>query len=312
MAFLAGVFDTDGSVGDLTLCSKSREFISDISLLFGMLGLQGGLSESWNKKYKRYYYLFRLRRASTRRFVEAGGMRAIGKLARQHKKMASWGSRSRIEEPLVAAATVVRVERVGKHHVYDLTVPTTHSYVANNLVNHNSFVYALTYAAEPPKIYQTLSLLRDDNLKPLFPGITLQEIERVYALYWQLHPAIPTWRKKLTHMWRAQRYLQTQFHKRRRYFIGGESTTEFPAFMVSGSCADMHNDAIRAFVREYPFDFVNHRGLLVNGHDQLVAECAEYEVEHVKGIMKRVMEKHSGGVFYPAEPKVGRDWKAVS
>lgn len=175
-----------------------------------------------------------------------------------------------------------------------------------------NFVYALTYAAEPPKIYQTLSLLRDDNLKPLFPGITLQEIERVYALYWQLHPAIPAWRKKLTYTWRAQRYLQTQFHKRRRYFIAGESTTEFPAFMVSGSCADMHNDAIRAFVREYPFDFVNHRGLLVNGHDQLVAECAEHEVEHVKGIMKRVMEKQSGGVFYPAEPKVGRDWKSVS
>lgn len=309
VSFLAGLYDTDGSVGELSICSKSEEFIRQLSLLHAMLGMRGYFSESFNKPYKRMYYILRFRRSAARKFVGMGGMRAAGKLARQHVKMEAWGDRAIDPRPYWK---VSRVDDAGIQHVYDLTVPETNSYVANAMVQHNSFVYALTYAAEPPKIYQTLSLLRDDNLKPLFPGITLQEIERVYALYWQLHPAIPTWRKKLTHMWRAQRYLQTQFHKRRRYFIGGESTTEFPAFMVSGSCADMHNDAIRAFVREYPFDFVNHRGLLVNGHDQLVAECAEYEVEHVKGIMKRVMEKHSGGVFYPAEPKVGRDWKAVS
>ena len=175
-----------------------------------------------------------------------------------------------------------------------------------------NFVYALTYAAEPPKIYQTLSLLRDDNLRPMFPHITLQEVERIYKLYWTLHPAIPAWRKKLTYLWRAQRFLSTQFHGRKRYFIGGESTTEFPAFMVSGSCADMQNDAIIGLVDAYPFDYANHRGLVVNGHDQLVVECAEREADHVKGLLRKVMEKQSGGVYYPAEPKVGRDWKSVS
>ena len=32
------------------------------------------------------------------------------------------------------------------------------------------FVYALNYDAQPPTIYQTLSLLRDDKLRPLFPA----------------------------------------------------------------------------------------------------------------------------------------------
>ena len=32
------------------------------------------------------------------------------------------------------------------------------------------FVYALSYGAEPPKIYQTLSLLRTDDLRPMFPA----------------------------------------------------------------------------------------------------------------------------------------------
>ncbi len=175
-----------------------------------------------------------------------------------------------------------------------------------------NFVYALTYAAEPPKIYQTLSLLRDDNLRPLFPSITLAEIERVFALYWKLHPAVPDWRKKIAYLWRSQRFLETQIHKRKRYFIAGESPTEFPAFMVSGSCADMQNDAIMRCAQAYPFDFVNHRGVVLNGHDQIVIECAEREANDVKELLKQTMQKSSGGVLYPAEPKVGKTWKEVS
>src|SRR5262249_23980128 len=64
------------------------------------------------------------------------------------------------------------------------------------------FVYALSYDAEPPRIYQTLSLLRDDNLNPLFPDITLQAVERLFDLWWKLHPSVPAWKKQLIHGWR--------------------------------------------------------------------------------------------------------------
>ena len=174
------------------------------------------------------------------------------------------------------------------------------------------FVYALSYGAEPPKIYQTLSLLRTDDLKPMFPNITFQEVERVFNTYWLLHPAIPAWKKKNIHLWRARRYLETEFHKRKRYFIGGESPTEFANFPIQGVCADMQNDAIRALVRAYPFDFARHRGLVLNVHDQLVVECGEDEVDAVKAIVKRCMERRIGEMMFPAEPRAGKDWKSVS
>lgn len=174
------------------------------------------------------------------------------------------------------------------------------------------FVYALSYGAEPPKIYQTLSLLRTDDLKPMFPHITLQQIERVYNTYWQLHPAVPEWKKKGIYSWRARRYLETEFHKRKRYFIGGESPTEFANFPIQGVCADMQNDAVRGIVRAYPFDFARKRGLLLNVHDQLVVECGEHEAEDVKKIVKSVMERRIGEMLFPASPNAGKNWKVVS
>lgn len=174
------------------------------------------------------------------------------------------------------------------------------------------FVYALNYGAEPPKIYQTLSLMRDDNLQPVFKDITLQEVERVFNVWWQIHPAIIEWKKKCIYGWRARRYMETEYHKRKRFFIGGESPTEMANFPIQGAAADLQNEAIRALVRAYPFDFANHRGLVVNGHDQLVVECAAGETEDVKRIVEGVMQKKIGKMYFPAQAKAAESWKAVS
>lgn len=174
------------------------------------------------------------------------------------------------------------------------------------------FVYALNYDAEPPKVYQTLALLRDDNLKPMFPHITLAEIERLHALWGRLHPAILAWKRKLIYGWRSRGYIPTRLGDRRRYFIGGEKPTEMPNHDVQGSSASMQNDAIKALVARYPFDYANHRGLLVNGHDQLVVECAEREATEVARLVEQVMQRRIDSMLFPAAPKTGRDWKAVS
>lgn len=309
VAFLAGMFDTDGTVGEMNVCSKSADFVSDIAMLLAMVGLHGKYEEAWNKTYKRFYYRLRLRRHNVRRLVAMGGMRACGKLARQMVHMANWGNRAQEPEQV---AKVVRVEPAGVHRVYDLTVPSTMSYVANCLVNHNSFVYALSYDAQAQKIHQTLSLLRDDNLRPMFPGLTLAECERLYAQWWQLHPAIPVWKKKLIYGWRSLGFIETQWHKRKRYFIGGEKAEEMGNHPVQGSSADMQNDSIVLLTDAYPFDFANHRGLTVNGHDQLVVECAEREAEEVKKLVEKVMQKQIGPMLFPAKPTAGLDWKVVS
>lgn len=173
------------------------------------------------------------------------------------------------------------------------------------------FVYALSYDAEPPRIYQTLSLLRDDNLNPRFPDITLQAVERLFDLWWKLHPAVPAWKKNLIHGWRAQHFIATRLGSRKRYFIGGERAPEMGNHDVQGSSATMQNESIVALTRAYPFDFTNHRGLLVNGHDQLVVECAEREAEDVKRLVSKVMCRTMGRMNFPAVPKAGMNWKEV-
>jgi len=174
------------------------------------------------------------------------------------------------------------------------------------------YAYATAYDAQPPTIYRTLSLLRDENLKPKFPHITLAEVERVFALWWKLHPAIPAWKKHLLQGWRSRGYLETAYHKRRRFFIGGENVAEMGNFPVQGGCADMQNEAIRGVVQMYPYDFANHRGLVINGHDQIVVECAVHEVDKVKKIIELCMQKRIGRMLFPAVARSGENWKAVS
>jgi uracil-DNA glycosylase family 4 len=174
------------------------------------------------------------------------------------------------------------------------------------------FVYALSYDAEPPRIYQTLSLLRDDNLRPLFPNITLAEVARLFAMWWFMHPAIPAWKKHLIYGWRSRGFIATQLGGRKRIFLGGERAPEMGNHDVQGSSAKLQNDSIVALTRAYPFDYVNHRGLVVNGHDQLVVECAEGEKEDVKRLVESCMQKRIGPMFFPAKANSGADWKAVS
>lgn len=174
------------------------------------------------------------------------------------------------------------------------------------------FVYGLSYGAGPPKIHQTLSLLRDDDLKPLFPHITLSEVERVYNLWWAAHPKMPIWQKNGIKSWRKHGFMETPWHKRKRYFIGGENAQEMANFRIQGGAADLQNQAVRAFVGAYPFDYTRNTGLVFQVHDQLVAECLAADAERVKQIMEWAMVKQIGPMRFPAAAKIGADWKVVS
>lgn len=172
------------------------------------------------------------------------------------------------------------------------------------------FVYGLSYGAGPRKIFQTLSLLRDDDLNPVFPGLTLTEIERVYHTWWKAHPAIVAWRKALIAGWRKNGYIATPWHGRRRYFLGGENHEEMYNHPIQGGAADMQNSAVLECVQSYGFG--PRRGLVLQVHDQLVVECPAAEAEIVSGHISRAMTKHIGPMRFPCEPKVGTDWKSVS
>lgn len=219
------------------------------------------------------------------------------------------------DEPLIQAFQAFDEGRGPDVHVFNACTvfrckPEDVTDVVRNFIKR--FVYALNYGAEPPKIFQTLSLLRDDNLRPMFPNITLPEVERLYSSWWKLHPAMAEWRKAIVRGWRQVGYIATQFHKRKRFFLAGESPTEMANFPIQGPSADLQNDAIRAVVALYPYDYTNHRGLIINGHDQIVVECAKHEAEDVKRIIQQSMQRRVGPMLFPADPRVATNWKDAS
>lgn len=175
------------------------------------------------------------------------------------------------------------------------------------------FVYGLGYGAGPPKIFQTMSLLRDENtMQPVFPGLTLSHIEHAYKTFWEKHPAIVEWQRKLIQSWRRQGYLATPWHGRRRYFLGGEDHEQMKNYPIQGGAADLQNDAVRKLFAAYPFDYERSRGLVLQVHDQLVLECGADEAERAKGLVMQAMATHIAPMRFPAEPKTGVNWKAVS
>jgi len=219
------------------------------------------------------------------------------------------------DEPLIEAFKAFDEGRGPDVHIYNAcnVFKCTPEQVTKEIRDFiKRYAYATAYDAQPPTIYRTLSMLRDENLNPKFPHITLAEVERVFALWWQLHPAIPAWKKRLLQGWRSRGFIETAYHKRRRFFIGGENAAEMGNFPVQGGCADMQNEAIRGVVQLYPYDFARHRGLVINGHDQIVVECGADEAERVKQIIELCMQKKIGPMLFPAVARAGASWKDVS
>ena len=173
-------------------------------------------------------------------------------------------------------------------------------------------IFGRAYGAQAAKIYQTLSLMRDDDLKPIFPTITLQEVERFLLRWDKAHPAVGEWQKKIIYGRRSTGYVASPWHKRKRFFIGGENFQEEVNFPIQSGAADLQNGSVSALVRQYPFDFARGCGLVLQVHDQLVIECPEGEAERVKVILEGVMTRRIDGLLFPAAGKIGTDWKKVS
>jgi stage V sporulation protein R len=131
-AFLRGYFDADAYVGPegIGLASASEELIRDVQIVllnYGILSTQRSLQDGRTQ--------LEIANASAARFLEeigfsfAGKQQALSDYAKHHNK---------VED---ATDAIVSIE-YGCADVFDITVDTSHAYVANGFVNHNSFWHA--------------------------------------------------------------------------------------------------------------------------------------------------------------------------
>ena len=141
--------------------------------------------------------------------------------------------------------------------------------IAKNL-NH-----AKNYTATDKKTY---SMIR---LNPRIPFEVRSKIEPRFIknacnAWRQEYPEIPAFQERCYTLWRQQGWLETLFHRRKRFFADGEKDRgALPNHIVQGTVGDHMNEAFTTLLQEIPFDHQNKTGVILQNHDQFVVEVRE-------------------------------------
>jgi stage V sporulation protein R len=148
-AFLSGYFDADAYAGrdGIILSSASTELIRTVQVILlndGILSTQRAQSDGCTH--------LEIKGASAARFRDQIGF----KLDRKQQALAAYVDGHQWYKQEEAADEIVAIE-AGQADVFDITVDVAHAYVANGLVNHNSFWHS--------RILRDMELSDDEHLE---------------------------------------------------------------------------------------------------------------------------------------------------
>lgn len=147
MAYLGGLFDTDGTVGthspNIDFTTKSFTFAGQISFLLRSCRLRHSIELTFNTTYRRYYARVRLTVGAS--WKMASHMRHIGKVSRLRAPIYQGRPKNSFE--------VRGVIDAGEGPCVDLSLTQEpHLYAANGFVTHNTANFALVYGGGPAAI----------------------------------------------------------------------------------------------------------------------------------------------------------------
>lgn len=144
VAFLAGLLDTDGYLKkerpnkspNVALCTKSAEFASDIINLLNTMGMRASMGISYNKTYKRDYYVIRLVSSDVVKLKELGITKYMNV---DRKKQAIDLATKSISSTTRSMPKLLKVEVSSEleEEVVDITVEDVHEFVVNSIRVHN-------------------------------------------------------------------------------------------------------------------------------------------------------------------------------
>ena len=143
--FLKGLFETDGTVGDLvSMCTKDKCFAQDIVLLLSSFGIKAYIYAKPSKKYKRDYYQIQMGRVAANKFSEEIGF--ISSIKKD--RLSSYVSRPTRNFSRKNQFWLTNVKNIVKEEnleLWDLTVEDDHTYVAQGFVTHNTVNFLTMY-----------------------------------------------------------------------------------------------------------------------------------------------------------------------
>lgn len=182
---LQGIFDTDGYVetegNKIGITSKSKDLIEQIHLLLLNFGIISSVKSIVNKKYNHTFYTLRIYGENINKFQKEIGFtcsRKIKVLDEACKKERITNTDKYKENYFLDEIVSIKDS---KSHVYDISVPDTHSFVSNGFISHNTwgevismFIIAILY----PGITMSLTAQTKANaaelLKDKYDEITRQ------------------------------------------------------------------------------------------------------------------------------------------
>ena len=141
--FLKGLFEADGSVSNhasVSLCSKDLTLIKQVQILLLGFNIQSTIRYSYNKHYKRYYYVLNLRREGSEIFKKEIGF--VSKQKNEKLNNLINTKRSNYFKKQTMTNKISKIE-YNINTVYDIEIENVHSYNANGIINHNSQLKAV-------------------------------------------------------------------------------------------------------------------------------------------------------------------------
>jgi len=137
--FLKGLFESDGSVNlegsNISLTTKSEILAKQIQFLLMGFGILSKTSKTYNKSYKRHYYVVRLNREATDLYAKYIGFVSKHKIDALNEIVnKSHSNRFKSEDYYITITNIVE----NSDDVYDIEVDEIHKYNGNGIINHNS------------------------------------------------------------------------------------------------------------------------------------------------------------------------------
>lgn len=292
-AYLAGMFDTDGTASEIpgnsvSLCTKSATFAGQISLLLRFLGCDVSVYPDWNKTYEKFYYRVRVRASSLDQFFTecVPHMRHKEKIRRITVAVKTRRLKARKTETVVK-----KVLDAGIRTVYDFHVENKdHLYLQGGFIGHNNLNFGLLYGMGPNGLQRAL---RKAGIK-----LSIEQCKKYVRRFFKAYPGIKDYHRRMAAHVIQNGYVRNPLGRLRRLkddflFNPGKAFRKAANSPVQSFVADWMKLAYRNIRRRAVKEGIwgpTKFHLLFTVHDELVGECPEKMAVYCRQMMQEEME----------------------
>lgn len=287
-AYLAGLFDTDGTIGEsgVSMTTRCPIFAGQIAFLLRTLGVDLSIFPSWNHEYEKHCFEIRVRNGSVVNFHASIGrqMKHAGKV----RDLAAFASvaRSTHHKP----TEVKLVLDAGDRTVYDFHVDNDdHLYLQGGFVGHNNVNFGFNYGMGPLKFARQIRLY--------LPGTTRYDVDKAKLWregFFRSYPGVLSYTSSLNQQWKEGKTDFRMVSGRFRHFDADDKGITGGTVLnakVQGSSADIVKVNM-LIIDRYVRPLCPSLQLLFQVHDELGYQVAPEEAARAAILVKYVMEQH--------------------